>query len=272
MSQKDIHYYATSALAVKAGFSRDDAQLIAWSNQYTDELTKAELHGIRTQCGKLDDWYDRTVQSDVLVPFHFLPGDKPEIHKWMVTPNCKLARKIISEAVKSTNLIRLGIALHSLQDTFTHQNFTGWQEKFNACYWFSILPIPLPNVGHTDMGIMPDIVSAEWTDPRNNRKVYNISRGKRSLEQTYKWLCETNKSSYDPVWLAEELRDFWRKRTPKGLMQKRTYDERKKWLIDWTDGKIKRFNDITDNMQFIFKDGFYEAARTQLSIVTANLP
>ena len=75
MSQKDIHYYATAALAVKAGFSENDSMLIAWSDQFTDELTKPELHGLRTQCGKIDDWNDRTVQADVLVPFHFLPGD-----------------------------------------------------------------------------------------------------------------------------------------------------------------------------------------------------
>lgn len=276
MSQKDIHYYATAALAVKAGFEQHEAELVAWSDQYTDELTKAELHGMRTQCGKTDDWYDRTVQADVLVPFHFLPGDKPEIHPWMVTPNSKLAQMIVHEAVNSSSLIRLGIALHSLQDTFTHQGFTGWQEQFNACYWFSILPIPLPNVGHTDMGILPDIVTAEWTDPRIDRRIVNITRCKQSMIQTYKWLCKFNNSTFDEVWLAEELRDFWRKRRADSMMVKRSYDERKQWLIDWTGGKVQRYwGKVKDEMKFHFEDSFVRSAREQLSLVTslvADLP
>ena len=84
--QKDFHYYVTFALALKAGIGHDEALAIAWSDQYTDELREVELHGIKTQCGKVDDWHVRTVQSDVLVPFHFLPGDKKD-KPWVVTAN-----------------------------------------------------------------------------------------------------------------------------------------------------------------------------------------
>ena len=125
--QKDIHYYMTFALALKAGIEFETARDIAWSNQYTDELKEADLHGIKTQCGRVDDWHVRTVQSDVLVPFHFLPGDFQN-SPWVVTPGCKIAKKLCSQAIcDDKDPIALGIALHSLQDTYSHQGWTGWQ-------------------------------------------------------------------------------------------------------------------------------------------------
>ena len=36
--QKDCHYYCIGALAWAAGFSRDDALLLAYASQYVDDL------------------------------------------------------------------------------------------------------------------------------------------------------------------------------------------------------------------------------------------
>jgi hypothetical protein len=35
--EKDFHYYATYALANKAGFSNDDSYIIAYASQYVDD-------------------------------------------------------------------------------------------------------------------------------------------------------------------------------------------------------------------------------------------
>lgn len=38
--QKDIHFYLTYLLAEKAGLRREDAEQIAWADQYTDESNR----------------------------------------------------------------------------------------------------------------------------------------------------------------------------------------------------------------------------------------
>ena len=72
--QKDFHFYLTYVLSRKVGISVKDAEKIAWANQYTDDLTEADLHGIQTQSAILGNWADRQIQLSVLVPFHFIPG------------------------------------------------------------------------------------------------------------------------------------------------------------------------------------------------------
>ena len=47
--QKDVHFCVTYALARKAGLPAEDAEKLAWADQYTDDLTESDLHGIQTQ-------------------------------------------------------------------------------------------------------------------------------------------------------------------------------------------------------------------------------
>jgi hypothetical protein len=47
--QKDVHFYVTYALARKAGLAAEDAEALAWADQFTDDLTAPDLHGIQTQ-------------------------------------------------------------------------------------------------------------------------------------------------------------------------------------------------------------------------------
>jgi hypothetical protein len=60
--------------------------VIAWADQYTDDLTKADLHGIQTQSDVVGNWADTQVQMSVLVPFHFIPGNDDN-YPWMTTRN-----------------------------------------------------------------------------------------------------------------------------------------------------------------------------------------
>lgn len=179
--KKDIHFVATFAIARSIGLSIEEARLIAWSNQYTDDRTKAGRGGIQTQAVPLGNWNDRQIQATVIIPFHFIPG--PE--NWIVTPGNKTA---IDIAMDAENFFELGIALHALQDTFSHQNFTGWNEPHNAVMrWEAIF---IPNIGHADMRNIPDLTEWEWTDYRSGKKIINKERAFQCCELTHKIITD----------------------------------------------------------------------------------
>lgn len=185
--QKDFHFYVTYALAKKAGYSEGDAATIAWADEYTDRQTDEDIYEVQTQCPKVDRWDDPQIQFTVLVPFHFIPGDDGE-WPWKTTQNSPRVQKLVKAAEESQDLCRLGITLHALQDTFSHQGFSGWREKRNSCYPWYYLKSLLPNVGHTEMLAMPDMVDRVWHDPRTNEKIDNRRRALAAAEATYKSL------------------------------------------------------------------------------------
>jgi hypothetical protein len=47
--QKYVSFCVTYALARKAGLPAGDAEVLAWADQFTDDLTESDLHGIQTQ-------------------------------------------------------------------------------------------------------------------------------------------------------------------------------------------------------------------------------
>ena len=185
--QKDFHFYVTYALARKAGYSAGDATTIAWADEYTDRQTNEDIYEIQTQCPKVDRWDDPQIQLTVLVPFHFIPGNDEE-WPWKTTQNSQRVQKLIKAAEESQDLCRLGITLHALQDTFSHQGFSGWREKRNSCYPWYYLKSLLPNVGHTEMMAIPDMVDRVWYDPRTNTKIDNRRRALAAAEATFKCL------------------------------------------------------------------------------------
>ena len=142
--QKDVHFYVTYVLAKRAGLPAQDAEQLAWADQFTDDLTESDLHEIQTQSAIAGNWADRQVQLSVLVPFHFVPGSNAE-HPWMTTANNDRARQLVQSAKGS--LLQLGIALHAFQDTFSHEGFSGWQEDLNSCFPWYFVQSALPNVG-----------------------------------------------------------------------------------------------------------------------------
>lgn len=239
--QKDLHFNATYAIGIKTMFP--DIKLVAWSNQYTDECKKP-YEGIRTAVGWVDDWCKKSVQRDVIIPFHFLPNGEID-NPYVVRPNSTLCQAIVADAKASGDPYRLGIALHSLQDSYSHQGWTGWDEKFNECYWFSAIPYPMPNVGHTNMGLAPDIVRAKWYDPRTQTVITNWIRVFDALDYTGKILCLSTRS-YRPFFDVED------------------YDNGKQWFADWC-GDNTQFSDIKPTKKM--KHYFAEAAKQQLKIV-----
>jgi len=249
--QKDIHFYLTYALARKCGIPAETAERIAWADQHTDEMTKADLHGIQTQSAVLGNWGDRQVQLSVLVPFHFLPGDDG----WAVEPNSARAQALVKQA---KNPIELGIALHTLQDTFSHQGFSGWQEKLNSCFpWWYIQSLT-PNIGHAEMGVVPDVVNYVWTDPRTGEIIDNKIRAESCASATFRHLFEFAGRPKGVHWpaIADEIEPTFHL----------SYDDRKRELR-----RIGGNHTISyKNLKFD-KGDFIQAARKHLAAVMDSL-
>ncbi|MHC4617247.1 MAG: DUF6765 family protein [Planctomycetota bacterium] len=269
--QKDVHYSLTYALALAVGIDDGAARQIAWADQRTDELTSAELHGIQTQSAKLGNWGDRQVQATVLVPFHFLPGGEGD-NPWAVVADNKLSMLLVTAAGKSGNrTLRLGIALHALQDTFSHQNFTGWNEKYNSCFPWYYVQSGLPNVGHAEMRAVPDIISAEWTDPRTGEKIDNRERTLACARATHRYLwgvspSRTYDAKADEDWqkLESGLREII---AVTGCSAQEEYMERK-YRIEtfYTEGKqLPGYQQTDAEFREFYHAEFVQAARGHLA-------
>ncbi len=163
-----FHYYVTKVIAEKAGFTPEEAQIIAYACQYVDdananapiiihELPHDECHPERlinkfclnpscTAHGGIEhilDAFDLT-RKQILFPFHFLPeGARPgkKTYNYQTVPASTIATDLVSTAMGQVNtsgadsklrqraLIKLGIALHSYEDTFAHQRFSARNSK-----------------------------------------------------------------------------------------------------------------------------------------------
>lgn len=255
--QKDFHFYVTYALARKVGICANVAQKIAWANQFTDDNHKADLHGMRTQCAVYKDWYDRTVQHDVIVPFHFVPGNGD----WLVIPGSDFARALVKKSLN--NPFRLGIALHALQDTYSHQGFTGWDEKNNACYPWYYIESTIPNVGHAEMRAMPDIANIIWTDLRTGKRIDNKKRAMKAAKATYDFLVEFNDGNSKTVWpeIAGWLRPIF----------KMNYDQRKTELRKLSGNRDIHYKQINTTLWPAHKSDFIQAARKHLAAFLKSL-
>ena len=256
--QKDVHFYLTYLLAVKVGIEDEEAKKIAWADQYTDDLTEADLYGIQTQSAILGNWSDRQIQLSVLVPFHFIPGEDPE-HPWVTTRNCTRARKLVMAAWKAGDLLQLGIALHGLQDTFSHEGFSGWQEEVNSCFPWYYIESALPNVGHAELRVIPDVVNYVWTDPRDGRRIDNKERTMAAARATFQFLVRFfNPQIPASVWqgLKKDLREAFKIES---------YDERKQRLRNLAGASDLRYSEVCERFEPLYRDDFILAARRHLS-------
>lgn len=254
--QKEVHFYLTYALSMKVGIPASDAEKIAWANQYTDDLAEADLYGIQTQSAILGNWEDRQVQLSVLVPFHFVPGSDPD-HPWMTTRNNFRARRLVNLASK--DLFQLGIALHGLQDTFSHEGFSGWQEDLNACFPWYYVGSRLPNVGHAELRVVPDVVNYVWTDPRNGRRIDNRKRTMSAAKTTYDFLVKFFNPEIDPaVWqnLQKEL---------KQMFSLKSYDKRIDNICILSGNDQIHYDEVNQRLEKIHKTDFVHAATNHLA-------
>jgi hypothetical protein len=246
----DNHFYLFQYLLSKAGWSKKDARIAAWANGFTDDCTDQKKYGFRTACGVFQDWWSKIVQRNAIIPFHFLPGDNLiSDSNWAVTANSSLAQHLMAEAKVSGNPYRFGIASHSFQDTYSHQGWTGWNEPFNEVYWFKNIPNPLPNVGHTNMGVIPDMTEAVWTDPRTGELINNKLRFKWATDNIWKYLSDKPRP---------EIFEFF---------AEKDYEKRKKICMD--EGGFGRYGKIKPTDKMI--KNFVIAAKKQQAIVVEYL-
>jgi hypothetical protein len=256
--QKDFHFYVTYALARKAGYTTREAAKIAWADEYTDALTDESVYQLQTQCGKLGRWYDPQIQVTVIVPFHFIPGDDEE-WPWKTTQDSPRMRDLLAAAERSRDLCRLGVALHSLQDTFSHQGFSGWMEDRNSCYPWYYLKSALPNVGHTEMLALPDMVDRIWPDPRTNKRINNRVRAMGAAKATFESLLRAREGG---AGTAE-----WRALEPKlrAIFKMEDYDGRKEKLRRLSGEPDVDFKKTDTRIGKRMRDSFIEAASAHLS-------
>ena len=194
--QLDFHYCTTRVLAEKAGFSAEDAQIIAYASQYVDDAVDHEIMNVDGHLEILSRRFsDKTfdpictahkgiqflrgiqeeVQNKIYIPFHFLPEleNSPEM---IVTQNCSLSKRLVyqslAEISKTTgeqrvmNLVRFGITLHTYADSWAHQNFSGkYNSKDNDIRNITIFKNgqwkKIPLLSQLEYNSLPDIGHAE---------------------------------------------------------------------------------------------------------------
>lgn len=181
----DIHDGLSRALGKIAGLTRSQILRIAWANWYTDRCKGGLFNlGFRTQVGIISHFY-----SKVGLSFHFLPGDNIS-NSLITTQNSKLVLKLANlEHLTGVQMldsvikdVARGIAIHSLQDTYSHQEFIGLYHVVNNCWpW---LNIRRKQYGHMDMLNIPDMIDHQWTDQRSGYHIDNSIRGKEALVAT----------------------------------------------------------------------------------------
>jgi len=240
--EKDFHYYLVYSMVKMTGYN--DADIIAYASQFVDDNNEGffSIDGHKTTFPEKIEagggyYYpimtqslspkslDTYVQKYVYVPFHFLPGDNNiEIdgkkNKLSTTPNSRNAKALLASALKSDNPYKLGIALHTYADTWSHQNFTGLHEAWNSVYpWYNVFKSVAPNIGHAEAGHSPDVISDTWTDHRLDERINNQKRAFEATGEIYKAL--RGKSRTGPLW-SEVKKDY------KTIINASGYNERKK--------------------------------------------
>jgi hypothetical protein len=216
--QKDFHYYAVYQLAKLAGFGSDDSETIAYASQYVDDATESEpiepfpdqhFDTVRTAHYNLGA-FDWNVQKKIYMPFHFLPTtirwESPAGFSYCTIQareddNNLLSNKLIDDALLENNkrfrFIRLGVALHTITDTFSHFGFSGrhhnendvdkiWLAKSGGSWKLKpfeshIVDMFVPMIGHVEASSYPDYPYLKWRYTNGKGKMRTRDNLKLSL-------------------------------------------------------------------------------------------
>ena len=204
----EFHYYTVYYLALESGFTDDDARIVAYSSQYLDNAIVS--YSVETDRGVHETlvthhfgFWDRSQEWEVWIPFHFFPAGEinastradRRTNPLSVVPNSPSAKEMLVGALKSRNLYRVGIALHTYADTWAHQNFTGRNEEWNRLDGSS----PIPPIGHAQARRDPDMLDAKWSDGRLAGTASSVNNRHRFMEaagRVYRYLATYNRRSF----------------------------------------------------------------------------
>lgn len=201
--QLDYHYYVVFHLSELAGFSASEAETIAYASQYVDDATESEpiepfpnqlFDTVRTAHYNLGA-FNWDIQKKIYIPFHFLPKqirwNDPYRFTYVTSQASMedLATKLVDlalmEPLPQFRLIRLGIALHAVADTFSHCGFSGRHNEENDVgkVWLSnkdgswdlqilkpIADIFFPQIGHVEAFDYPDLPYLTWRYNNHQKK------------------------------------------------------------------------------------------------------
>lgn len=144
----DFHYYATYCAAILSGYSHEESQEIAYSDQLVDLCSATLLRKLRAplaaattqlQLELMDARTDISGLQDITriwSSFHFLPRDlsaeptKRSSRRYrnkfrlICGPNGELVKSTV-ELAKGKDMQAIGVAMHVLADTWAHQHFAG---------------------------------------------------------------------------------------------------------------------------------------------------
>ncbi|MCF8002297.1 MAG: hypothetical protein K9K32_00970 [Halanaerobiales bacterium] len=212
----EFHYFVIYLTAISTGFSNNKAEVIAYSSQQVDD----NCEQITINLNQQDEYENYISQTkNILKPeydllriyscFHFLPGDYDTnkayrkdglMHILNTTPNSKNAKQLMTKALETESLFRLGIASHTYADSWAHQNFTGTYSIFNSME--GLVKSATPNIGHSNALHLPDKVGLSWTDSRlvdENQEIDNNKRFIEALKNIYDYFVKFNNKdiSYD---------------------------------------------------------------------------
>lgn len=270
--QKDFHYYAVYQLARLAGFSRGDSETIAYASQYVDDATESEpvvpfedqqFDTVRTAHYNLKA-FDWNVQKKIYMPFHFLPTAirwaSPDRFSYSTEPaqegnNTSLTHRLfeaaLTESTRKFRLIRMGVALHSIADTFAHFGFSGrhhdennvgkiehakkgggWKVQFFSSY---IADVFVPSIGHVEAASYPDYPYLKWRYTRGDgsqKTRDNLDYSLNGVNYIYRKL-KTAKTAAAPADLSQDHPEDYKKITSL-LSQSGDLDDRIQGWKDYT--------------------------------------
>ena len=240
--EKDFHYYTIYQLSTLAGFSKTDAYTIAYASQYVDDSTESEpirpfkdqyFDTARTAHYNLEG-FTWNVQKKIYMPFHFLPSmirwESPAKFIYITQPafgtKTELATRLVEDVLTETNkrfrLIRLGVALHAVADTFSHFGFSGRQhnendvgkiwfkdkQKWDARFFETHADLFVPRIGHLEAFKFPDQPWRLWRYEDNNGN--HIPRNNtdwclKGAAQIYQFLAIAKSPADPPKNLAHDF-------------------------------------------------------------------
>ena len=249
----DFHYYCVAILARAAGFNSEDALTIAYASQYVDHSTESELmpldiKGSNLKFDPVRTAYDLlkpkqglkalswSAQKRIYIPFHFIPSkpfdpSKRKSFTFRTERASQFGRELLDEAAKEENhkrrLCRIGVALHTYADSWSHADFSGiedpvennvsgihlWDRAKEGWTHPKIENVgldALPEIGHAEAGFFPDLSYQKWRctvlrtgTPRPKRFVVqrdNIKAFLQAAENIYAQLDRMQKDGPpDPI-------------------------------------------------------------------------
>jgi len=214
----EFHYFITFILCRKAGFDPDESNKIAYSSQYTDDNDSHKFVNFKGGGGftsKISQTMDVSKpegkHKSIYPYFHFIPGGEDatetcdfkkelknicrknsnfrcgEYSCLLTVPNSANARDILNEAMNTEDenllLFRLGIAIHAYADTWSHQNFVGYENELNSKK-MNLIDLKLC---HANFNHDPDKINNKWRDERlnNDHKVDNNERFLQAAKEIF---------------------------------------------------------------------------------------